>query len=1000
MEDPEETGELLEGVNEKTLTASQKKNLKKKLKEKAEKDKKAAEKAADDGNGDDKAEEASAPAAAKKGAKGKPVKENAMAKKIREQLEARRLAEEEQRRKEEELRRKEEEEMRRLEEEEKRKAEERARKLEDRKNRREQLRREGKLLTGKAKEEAEKRAAIAQQLLAKAAEQGIDLSVDSAEVGEKKKTVIGRRKNNRRKVDDDEKQDQEELAKKQAEEEAARKAEEEKAAEAAAAEAAVATQVESDNWDDKGSDDWENIVVEETKDKKTEAQPKVNAAKKDAGSDENEDEDEEDEEEDSESGADEDEDGQESGDEEDDKSANQAKKGDSSEKAVKKESVAKAEDDDSEDEDEESSEDEDEESSEEDEDEDEDDEEARERRIEEARERRLSRYAAAKKLASKDELRSPICCILGHVDVGKTKILDNIRRTNVGEGEAGGITQQIGATFIPADAIANRTVDLRAGKGYDLRLPGLLVIDTPGHESFTNLRQRGSGLCDIAVLVVDLMHGLEQQTIESINLLRMRKTPFIIALNKVDRLYGWKSNEKLPIREAFKRQKEFVNTEFEKRSSQVFLQLNEQGLNVELYWKNKDLRSYVSVVPTSAVTGEGISDLLHVIVKLTQTMLADRLMYVDVPQCSVLEVKTMEGLGTTVDVVLLNGKLREGDRIVVCGLGGPLVTRIKALKTPQALRELRIKGQLMDHKEIKAAMGVKIVAPGLETAVAGTSMFVITPDDSEEELKDAVMEDMTDIFSKVDKGGEGVCVQASTLGSLEALLTFLDSEAVNIPVSGINIGPVHKRDVLKANVMNERKMSKFAVILAFDVPVAKEARELAEELKVKVFTADVIYHLFDQFTAYMAQCKSSEQEANRLLAVFPCQLRILPTCIFQRKDPIVLGVDVVEGVARIGTPLVAQTEAGLVDLGRIAGIEVDHKATDNVRVGKSFAMKIEGTNADEKQRLYGRHFDHTHSLVSRISRESIDAVKASFADEMTKDDWRLVVKLKKTFQVV
>lgn len=175
---------------------------------------------------------------------------------------------------------------------------------------------------------------------------------------------------------------------------------------------------------------------------------------------------------------------------------------------------------------------------------------------------------------------------------------------------------------------------------------------------------------------------------------------------------------------------------------------------------------------------------------------------------------------------------------------------------------------------------------------------MVGPDDDVEDIKEATMQDMKSVMSRIDKSGTGVCVQASTLGSLEALLEFLKSPVVNIPVSGINIGPVHKSDVRRACAMLERNRE-YATILAFDVKVTPVARELAKESGVKIFTADIIYHLFDQFQKYMDNFKEEKKREASVEAVFPCRLKIMPDCVFNKKDPIVLGVNVLEGTLKV-----------------------------------------------------------------------------------------------------
>lgn len=518
----------------------------------------------------------------------------------------------------------------------------------------------------------------------------------------------------------------------------------------------------------------------------------------------------------------------------------------------------------------------------------------------EAAARRKQAHEEALAARSKDNLRSPICCILGHVDTGKTKLLDRIRQTNVQEGEAGGITQQIGATYFPVDALQAKTNVVNKDGSFEFKVPGLLVIDTPGHESFTNLRSRGSSLCNIAILVVDIMHGLEPQTLESMKLLRDRKTPFIVALNKIDRLYGWKKIDNNGFQDSLAMQNKGVQNEFRDRLEQTKLLFAEQGFNAELYYENKSMARNVSLVPTSAITGEGIPDMLKLLVSLAQERMTNALMYLSEVECTVLEVKVIEGLGTTIDVVLSNGVLREGDRIVLCGLNGAIATNIRALLTPAPLKELRLKSQYVHNHECKASLGVKIAANDLEQAIAGSRLLVVGPGDDEEDLEEEVMSDIENLLQRVSKTGRGVSVQASTLGSLEALLEFL--KVSKIPVANISIGPVYKRDVMQAGIMLE-KAKEYAVMLCFDVKVDKEAQAYADDQGIKIFTADIIYHLFDDFTKHMAQLAEQKKEDSKLLAVFPCVLSTV--AVFNKKDPIVVGVDVTEGNLRLLTPIAA-----------------------------------------------------------------------------------------------
>uniref|UniRef100_A0A6A7FX50 Eukaryotic translation initiation factor 5B n=1 Tax=Hirondellea gigas TaxID=1518452 RepID=A0A6A7FX50_9CRUS len=602
------------------------------------------------------------------------------------------------------------------------------------------------------------------------------------------------------------------------------------------------------------------------------------------------------------------------------------------------------------------------------------------------------------------ELRAPVCCVLGHVDTGKTKLLDKIRSSSVQEHEVGGITQQIGATFFPMEAIKAQTAELNALQKRQLKykLPGLLIIDTPGHESFSNLRKRGSTLCDIAIVVIDIMHGIEPQTRESISLLDAQDAPFIVALNKIDRIYEWKPIPNAPFITTLEQQGPSQKAEFEQRVKHVILQLNELGKNCALYYENKDFKDTVSLCPTSAHTGEGIADMLMLLVQLTQHTMADQLQYLSgTAEATVLEVKVSEGLGYTIDVILSNGFLRVGDTIILCGMNGPIATTIRALLVPAPMTEIRVKSEYLRLQEVKASMGIRISAPGLQDTIAGSQLLVCGPRDDKEALMDSVMGDLADVLSRVDRSGRGVYVQSSTLGALEALLQFLSDE--KIPVSGIALGPVHKLDVTKASVMLEFQRE-YAVILAFNVKVDHEAQLLADRLGVKIFTKEIIYNLTDTFKEYLTQVYD-ERRLNAHEAVFPVLLDILPEHIFHNHKPIILGCEIKQGLLKLGTPLCAMFDKveddakQYVEIGRIESLEVDSVPKKFAKAGEKVAVKI-AQGVMESHIYYGRQFDYRNKLCSVLTRNSIDVLKEHFKQELSDENWRLVVKLKKFFQII
>ncbi|WP_460123631.1 translation initiation factor IF-2 [Stetteria hydrogenophila] len=553
--------------------------------------------------------------------------------------------------------------------------------------------------------------------------------------------------------------------------------------------------------------------------------------------------------------------------------------------------------------------------------------------------------AASQRGETVRKLRQPIVVVLGHVDHGKTTLLDKIRRTAVAAKEAGGITQHIGASLVPADVIEKIAEPLKKVIPVKLIIPGLLFIDTPGHELFSNLRRRGGSVADFAILVVDVMEGFKPQTYEALEILLQRRVPFVVAANKIDKIPGWKPNPGEPFIFTIRKQDPRVQAELERRVYEIVGKLYEKGIPAELFTRIKDFRKAIAVVPVSAKTGEGIPELLAVLAGLTQQYLRGRLRYAEGPAKGVvLEVKEQPGLGTTVDAIIYDGVLRVGDRIVVGGKSGPIVTTVRALLMPKPLHEIRSREARFAHvEEVHAAAGVRIVAPNLDEVIAGSPLFVAASDEDVEKLVAAVRRELEELRIRTDN--VGVIVKADTLGTLEALVEALRRRG--IPVRVADIGPVTRNDVIEAEAV--RASDKYlGVVLAFNVKVLPEAREEAAASGVPIFEEKVIYRLIEEYDEWVRKEKEAEKRRRLDELVRPGKFRILPGYVFRRSDPAIVGIEVLGGVVKPGYPVMS---ADGRPLGRIMAIKDRDRSLPEARPGMAVAVSIQG------RVLIGRHVD-------------------------------------------
>ncbi|SNR37358.1 translation initiation factor IF-2 [Halorubrum vacuolatum] len=568
-------------------------------------------------------------------------------------------------------------------------------------------------------------------------------------------------------------------------------------------------------------------------------------------------------------------------------------------------------------------------------------------------------------------LRTPIVAVLGHVDHGKTSLLDKIRGSAVSEGEAGAITQHIGATDIPLETISTMAGELVDPDDFDL--PGLLFIDTPGHHSFSTLRARGGALADIAVLVVDVNDGFQPQTEEAIDILRRTGTPFVVAANKADTTPGWNPQEGEPIQRSLAAQSDRAESMLNENLYEIIGQLSDVGFSADLYWRVQDFQKNIGVVPVSAMTAEGIPDLLTVLMGLSQRFMREE-MAIDVHgpgEGTVLEVKDERGFGATVDAVIYDGVLRNGDTVVIGGQNEPIVTEVRALLRPRPLAEIRTEKKFEKVAEVTAAAGVKIAAPDLDDAMAGAPIRVVR-DRPVEDVVAEVKAELAEI--EVETAEDGVVVKADTLGSLEAMADALRESEV--PIMRAEVGDIAPRDVAIAETANQQEHK---AILGFNVDVLANAKRELETADVTLYSNDVIYQLIENYETFVEERKRAQQETVLDKVVRPSRFRLLLDHTFRQNNPAVVGVEVISGTLQNNRNVGYFEGNEFERVGSLSGIQKQGEDVDEARAGERVSIAIDGPTI-------GRDIEEGDTLWTEVPEKHAKILEQELREQITADE--------------
>jgi translation initiation factor 5B len=572
------------------------------------------------------------------------------------------------------------------------------------------------------------------------------------------------------------------------------------------------------------------------------------------------------------------------------------------------------------------------------------------------------------------QLRQPVVVVLGHVDSGKTSLLDRIRGTAVQEREAGGITQHIGASFFPIETIKNITGHLYSKiSRSDTQIPGLLVIDTPGHEIFANLRMRGGSAADIAIVVVDVNKGFEAQTIESIEILRTRKVPYLIALNKIDMISGWRKSGMPFITEEMKRQDPTIQEAIDTKIYDVVGSLSRLGYNSEAFWRVKDFTKELAIVPVSAATGVGIPELLAVLVGLSQQYLAKRLEQHKVgARGIVLEINEEVGLGPSANVILLDGVLKHGDSIVIAKREGAIITKVKSILLPKPLDEMRDpRDKFKPVDQVISAAGLKITSPDLNGVLAGSPLYTIEKKDDENTLKQMVESEVKSAILNTDSNG--VVLRCDTIGSIEAIIDLL--KRADIPVRSADIGHITRRDIIEASAVREKDRY-LGVVLGFNVKVLDDAEKESYERNIKIFNERIIYNLVRNYTDWVTYQR--EHEDSILFNEIPpiCKFQFMRGYIFRRNDPAVFGAEILVG--RLRQKVMVVSEDGK-RIGTVQQVQENGKAIEEATKGMQVAVSIKGP-------VIGRQLNEDDILYTDLNSRHAKTLTERFSHRLNEDE--------------